>query len=47
MLSSNLGEHLGETMQTNFTQVLFVLKETTDRTSDEENIDPRQNTINN
>lgn len=47
MLSTNLGEHLGATMQANFTQSLSALKENTNRTSDEENIDPRQNTMNN
>lgn len=47
MFSSNLGEQIGETMQANFTRALSVLKETTDRTSNEENVDPRQNTINN
>ena len=48
MLSSNLGEQLGTTLQANFTQALSVLQQNTGHTTDDnDNFDPRQQTINN
>ena len=48
MLSSNLGEQLGATLQANFTQALSVLRQNTDHTDDDdENVDPRHKQMNN